>query len=62
MGGRVEFFWNLVVVTCQGGTTIIGGWPIGGWLINDWLINSPSIGGPTSRSIGKWLTCMYLIN
>jgi hypothetical protein len=53
MGGHVESFWNLVVASCQGGTTIIGG-----WLISDWPISSPSTCGPISRSIGKWLTYM----
>jgi hypothetical protein len=45
MGGRAGNSWSLVVVACQGATTIIGGWlkggwPTGGWLISDWPTSS----------------------
>jgi len=29
MGGHVGSSWNLATATCQGGTTIIGGWLTG---------------------------------
>jgi len=34
MGGHVKSSWSLAFVACQGGTTIIGGWPTSGWLIS----------------------------
>jgi hypothetical protein len=46
----------LVVTKCQGGTTIINGWPP-----SILLTCSPLTSGPIGRSTDKWSTCMLPI-